>query len=102
MLWYDAYGLANYWRREIYTINEECRLKYNSKGFEAKSAHAPLRLKQLYVPFVMLLVGYLIAFFQFARENMVKFQGQIEKVKQIKPVAPPPIIAATKEEHPVN
>ena len=81
MLWLDAFGLGYYWRKSVYTINEECRMKYNNKGVEAKKANAPLKLKQLYVPFLLLLVGYLLAALQFAREKMHEYLQHTNKVK---------------------
>ena len=47
-----------------------CFLKYNSKGFQVESAISPIKLQQLFIPFLFLICGYLLAFFQFLRELM--------------------------------
>lgn len=74
MLWYAAFGMEFYWRRSVASkINKECLLKYNQKGVEAITDNAPLKLKQLYVPFVLLLIGHLIELFQCARDKMHQY-----------------------------
>ena len=80
MLWYDAFGPLHYWKKSFYNINEECRMKSDKKGVEAKRANSPLKLKQLSVAFLLLLVGYLIALFQFTREMMKAYLERNMKV----------------------
>jgi len=58
-------------------------MKYNNKGVEATKANASLKLKQLYVPFLLLLVGYLLATFQFAREKMHQYLKHTNEVKVV-------------------
>ena len=90
MLWYDAFGLDLYWKRQVkYATTGECLLKYNAKGAEATTANAPLKLKQLYVPFVLLLIGHLIALFLFAREKMYEYlMAQEDKANnKVSPIA---------------
>ena len=90
MLWYAAFGMEYYWRRSVASkINQECLLNYNAKGVEATTANAPLKLKQLYVPFVLLLIGHLIALFLFAREKMYEYlMAQEDKANnKVSPIA---------------
>ena len=66
-----AHGMWHYWQRtRAYSGNGQCLLNYNSKGVQAESVISPIKLKQLFVPFVFLLCGYILALFQFVREKM--------------------------------
>ena len=59
----------------------QCLLKYNYKGGQYESAISPIKLKQLFVPFMILICGYLLACFQFLRELMhAHFEKQMKKV----------------------
>ena len=71
MLRYEEFGLHNYWTRsKAYKTSGECLLKYNKNGLAVKWTKAPLKLKQFYVPFALLLSGYGLGILLFAREKM--------------------------------
>lgn len=56
-------------------------LTYNYKGVHAESIISPIKLKQLFIPFVILKIGCLLAFIQFLRELMhAHFERQINQV----------------------
>ena len=71
-LWYIAHGLqiddSSARRRTL--DPKQCLLKYNYKGGQSESVISPIKLKQLFVPFVILICGLLLAFFQLLRELM--------------------------------
>lgn len=47
-------------------------LKYNSQGESVQMVDkARLKLKQFYVPFAVLFIGYVLAFFQYLRERFI-------------------------------
>ena len=76
-----AHGMWHFWlRTRAYTGTGQCLLNYNSKGVQAESSISPLKLKQLFVPFVILLCGYLLALFQFIREMM--YQHLIKRQRE--------------------
>lgn len=59
-------------------------MNYNYKGVHAESAISPIKLKQLFVPFVILICGSSMAFFQFLRELMHShFERQMTNNQQI-------------------
>ena len=62
----------------------QCLLKYNYKGGQSESVISPIELKQLFVPFMILICGLLLAFIQFLRELM---HAHFEKQKNSAPVS---------------
>ena len=79
----------------------QCLLKYNHKGGESESLISPIKLKQLAVPFVILICGYLLAFFQYIRELMhAHFERQmlleVESIQAVNYEGP----ASTKADDP--
>ena len=67
---YEEFGLNNYWKRsKVYKTTGECLLKYHKNGLAVKWTKAPLKLKQFYVPFALLLFGYIMGILIFAREK---------------------------------
>jgi hypothetical protein len=77
---------------------EKCFLKYNRKGVQAESILSPLKLKQLFVPFVILLCGWLISFFQFLRERMNDYFGREQEQAEM---AAHPMNSTTSQQQPV-
>ena len=74
------------------TGTRQCLLKYNNKGGQSERVISPIKLKQLFVPFVILICGWLLAFFQFLRELMhAHFERQM--MNQVD-FAPPAVITA--------
>ena len=68
--WWHAYGLSNYWNRKLAPRAELCRLNYNSAGESVKVAGLePLKLKQFYLAFLLLITGYLLSFIVFMMER---------------------------------
>ena len=51
----------------------ECLLKYNSKGVQSESEISPITLKQLFVPFTILICGWIFGVFLFLREKMHEY-----------------------------
>ena len=80
-----AHGLWDYWEktREYKGTADKCYLKYNRKGVETQSAISPIQLKQLFVPFVILLCGWLIGFFLFLRERMYDYLRSQEEAENV-------------------
>ena len=64
-----SHGLAIVVRRK-YFPRDDCYLLYNSRGYEAKKTDSPLKLKQFYFPFILLLIGICLSILQFLREIM--------------------------------
>ena len=92
-LWYISHGFAMHLEssREA-TGTRQCLLKYNNKGGQSENVISPIKLKQLSVPFVILICGWLLAFFQFLRELMhAHFERQM--MNQVES-APPAVITA--------
>ena len=82
-LWNIAHGFHVYWERtREYTGTGQCLLNYNNKGVDTQSVLAPLNLIQLFVPFLVLFCGCLLALFQFIREKMHNHLNR----KDVKPV----------------
>ena len=84
-LWYISHGFAMHLEssREA-TGTRQCLLKYNNKGGQSENVISPIKLKQLSVPFVILICGWLLAFFQFLRELMhAHFERQM--MNQVNP-----------------
>ena len=68
-LWYIAHGFTQHkFKTREYAGTGQCLLKYNTKGVQAVSAISPIKLKQLFVPFMFLFGGYILALLQFIRE----------------------------------
>ncbi len=69
-LWYHASGIYNYWfvLREKYP--KQCMLRYNSNGQSTTRSSRRLKLKQFYLPFLILFGGYVLAFIHFIREKI--------------------------------
>ena len=78
-LWYIAHGFTSHADSLRETIGTgQCLLKYNNKGGQSESVISPIKLKQLFVPFLILICGFLLAFFQFLRELMhARFERQL-------------------------
>ena len=64
-------------------------LEYNYKGVQAESVISPIKLKQLFIPFVILICGWLLAFFQFLRELM---QAHFERQMMTNQVDPASVV----------
>ena len=70
-LWYITHGFQSHFESSREVIGTgQCQLKYNYKGGQSERVISPIKLKQLFVPFVILICGWLLAFFQFLRELM--------------------------------
>nr|CAH0098786.1 unnamed protein product [Daphnia galeata] len=63
-------GLRDYWYAIHEKVPKQCQLKYNSKGVASKRSSNRIKLEQFYLPFVILFVGYFLAFVQFCREHI--------------------------------
>ena len=71
-LWYAEFGLMDHWLKKLAPRADQCRLDYNSRGGTVQvSKLAPFKLTQFYLVFLVLLVGYVMAFIQFIRERLV-------------------------------
>jgi len=94
-LWYITHGFQSHYEslREVIGTGQ-CLLKYNYKGGQSERVISPIKLKQLFIPFVILLCGWLLAFFQFLRELMhAHFDKQM--MNQVNSV--PPVVTPTAE-----
>ena len=70
-LWYITHGFQSHFESSREVIGTgQCQLKYNYKGGQSERVISPIKLKQLFIPFVILICGLLLAFFQFLRELM--------------------------------
>ncbi|XP_059350795.1 glutamate receptor ionotropic, delta-2-like [Daphnia carinata] len=69
-LWFHAAGLREYWsvRQEKYP--KQCELIYNNKGTSIKRSSNRIKLEQFYLPFLLLLGGYVLGLIQFFREHL--------------------------------
>ena len=74
-------------------MDSRCLLKYNSKGVETEHRISPIKLKQLFVPFAILIGGWILGFLQFLREKMhAYFRRQwIKEQKNAAAPVPPAI-----------
>ena len=85
----------------------QCLLKYNSKGVQTESKISPIKLKQLFVPFAMLIGGWILGFLQFLREKMhAYFRRQWIKEQEnaatpVPPAIQPPPSVVNKSSRPV-
>ena len=68
-LWIDAFGFHTKWRKDLEVKSWKCLLKYNKKGVAIESANSRLSLRQLFAAFIILIIGYLIAFVAFILER---------------------------------
>ena len=69
---FREYGLRDYWLEKTVPKTTQCDLKYNSNGeFVHLVDRARLQLKQFYLAFAVLFVGYALAFIQFLRECFI-------------------------------
>jgi len=85
-LWYISYGFELHFEssREAIGTAGQCLLKYNNKGGQIESVISAIKLKQLFVPFTVLICGYLLACFQFLRELIhAHFERQMNKVENV-------------------
>ena len=68
-LWYLAHGFTVHSERNILSPKaKRCLIKYNSKGVQTEHVLSPIELKQLFVPFAILFVGYFLATIAFIGE----------------------------------
>nr|CAH0099274.1 unnamed protein product [Daphnia galeata] len=70
-LWFFDTGLRDYWFKDYEQLPKQCRLNYNNKGVATKRSNAQLNLKHFYLAFLILIIGYLLAFLQFCREKFI-------------------------------
>ena len=83
-MWNIAHGFHVYWERSReYTGTGQCLLKYNNKGVDTQSVLSPINLTQLFVPFLVLFVGCLLAIIQFIREKLLNNNLKIQDSKEI-------------------
>ena len=77
-LWYLAHGFTVHSERNILSPKaKRCLIKYNSKGVQTEHVLSPIELKQLFVPFAILFVGYFLATIAFIGELIHhKFVGR--------------------------
>ncbi|XP_057374594.2 uncharacterized protein LOC130695477 [Daphnia carinata] len=68
-LWFVAFGFGNFWLKRYMVEPEHCQLRYNNKGVSTKRSSNPIKLVQFYLPFLILFVGYAMAFLQFCVEK---------------------------------
>ena len=92
-LWYLAHGFT-----VSVKLKGQCLLQYNNKGVHRESNLSPIALKQLFVPFLFLICGWILGILQFLREKMhAHFRRQRmieqEKAPPIATAAPPAIEA---------
>ncbi|EFX69516.1 hypothetical protein DAPPUDRAFT_113577 [Daphnia pulex] len=71
-LWFIDIGMRVYWYGKHDKLPDQCRLDYNSKGVASKRSSNRIKLEQFYLPFLVLFCGYLLAFVQFCRENLMR------------------------------
>ena len=72
--WWHAFGLNIYWIKKMIPYAPQCNLKYDSKGESVQLVDkVPLKLGQLYVAFVVLSFGYVLALIQFLRERFIRY-----------------------------
>jgi len=70
-LWHSL-GLHNYWFKYYNPEATRCRLSYNSQGESVELVdQARIQLKQFYLAFLVLFIGYILAFVQFTRERFI-------------------------------
>jgi len=54
-------------------VAKQCRLPYNSQGESVKLVdRTRLKLEQFYLAFLILLIGYILAFIQLIREHFIR------------------------------
>ena len=68
-LWYFNFGLTDYGKKDM--KRKRCLLNYNSQGFSTKRSSNRIKLELFYLPFLILFIGYLLAFVQFLREKFI-------------------------------
>ena len=77
---------------------DHCLLKYNNKGVQYEHKISPITLKQLFIPFLFLICGWILGFLQFLREKMhAHFRCQmITEQENAHPITTsvPPVIEA--------
>lgn len=69
-LWFIDVGLRAYWYDKHDKQPEKCKLQYNSKGVSTKRSSKRIELQQFYLPFLILFIGYVLAFLQLCREKL--------------------------------
>ena len=70
---WHSLGLHTYWVKYYIPEATRCRLSYNSQGESVELVdQARIQLKQFYLAFLVLFIGYVLAFFQFLRERFIR------------------------------
>ena len=67
-LWYIAHGFTLTTKPK-----GQCFVQYNTKGVETNHKISPITLKQLFVPFTILICGWILGVFLFLREKMHEY-----------------------------
>ena len=70
--WWHSLGFQSYWMKKLNPIARQCLLNYNNQGESVKPVErARLKLEQLYIPFIVLFIGYVLALMQIIRERFI-------------------------------
>ncbi len=72
IVWHSL-GLHTYWMRRFLPVAKQCRLRYNNQDESVKLVEqARIQLKQFYLAFLVLFIGYILALIQFIRERFIR------------------------------
>ena len=89
-LWNIAHGFTGHLEA---SRPSPCLLQYDDKGVQTESNLSPIKLKQLFVPFLFLICGWILGILQFLREKMhAHFRRQRIEIQQRNVPVVPPVI----------